>query len=56
MNELSMTTMQKHAFIEDISFETTRHVFLVNFMTIGTYKHNIVHVYHINMYAYHNST
>ena len=48
--------MQKHAFKEDISFEIMQHVFLVNFMNIGTYKHNIVHIHKVDMDTIHNNT
>ena len=50
-----MTTMQKHALKDDISFEIKQHVFLVNFINLGTYKINIVHIYHIDMDNTHNS-
>ena len=49
-----MTTIQKHAFKKDISFEIMQHVFLLNFMNIETYKLNIVHMHHIDMDTKHN--
>ena len=48
--------MKKFTFKEDISFETENMPFFVNFMNIGTYKLNIVHIHHINMDTSHNST
>ena len=48
--------MQEHEFKEDISFEIMQHIFLVNFMNIGTYNLNIVHIHHIDMNTTHNST
>ena len=46
----------KHTFKEDVSFEIMQHVFLVNFMNIDTFKHNIVHINHIDMDTTHNNT
>ena len=51
-----MATMQKYAFKEDISFQIMQYVLLVNFMIIGTYKLNIVHIHHIDMDTIHNRT
>ena len=46
----------KHASKEDISFEIIQHAFLVNFMNIGTYKHNIFHIHEIDMDSTRNRT
>ena len=51
-----MATIQKHAFKEEITFEITKHRFIVNFMNIGTYKIYIVHLHHIDMDTTHNAT
>ena len=51
-----MTTIQKHAFKEDISFEIMQHVFLVHFMNIGTYELNIVDIHHIDVDTTYNNT
>ena len=51
-----MKNMLKHAFKEDISFEIMQHAFLANFMNVGTYNLNIVHIYHIDMDATRHNT